>query len=60
MRNMILLGTFVCLEINSYLYKPHPALGFAIVPIDTVLTDIEENLQVELHSRLGIDTQIKF
>lgn len=60
MRNMILLGTFVCLEINSYLYKPHPALGFAIVTTDTVLTDIEENLQVELHSRLGIDTQIKF
>ncbi len=60
LKNMILLGTFVGLGINSYLYEPNPAIGIAIIPFDTVLTDTEENPQIEIHSRLGIDLNLKF
>ena len=60
MKNMILLGTFVGLGMNSYLYEPEPILGIAVIPFDTVLTDTEQNPQIETHSRLGVDLNLKF
>ncbi len=60
LKNMILLGAFTGLGINSYLYEPQPLAGLAVIPFDTVLTDTEENLQIEIHSRLGVDSNLKF
>ncbi len=60
MKNMILLGTMVNIGINSYLYEPEPSIGVAVMPFDTVLTDTENYPQIETHSRLGIDLNLKF
>ncbi len=60
MKNIIILGSFVGIGINSYLYQPNQKLGLAVVPFDTVLTEQEESFQVDVRSRVGIDTNLKF
>jgi len=60
LKEKMLLGDLLYLGINTYLNPPEPILGKAILPIDTKLLDIEDNAQIERHSRLGIDTKINF
>jgi len=60
LKEKMLLGELLYLEINTYLNPPEFILGKAILPIDTKLSDTEDNAQIERHSRLGIDTKINF
>jgi len=60
LKEKMLLGDLLYLGINTYLNPPEFILGKAILPIDTKLLDIEDNAQIERHSRLGIDTKINF
>ena len=60
LKEKMLLGDLLYLGINTYLNPPEFILGKAILPIDTKLLDIEDNAQIERHSRLGIDAKINF
>lgn len=53
--NLIFLGK------NSYLGKEDPfILGEAILPLGTRVADREDSIQIQSHSRIGMDTYIKY
>jgi len=57
----MILGKLIFLEKNSYLGKEEPfILGEAILSISTRVADREDSIQIESHSRVGMDTQIKY
>ena len=60
LKERMLLGEHLCLGINTSLKEEPFILGEAALSIDTKLVDTEENVQVESHARLGIDTQINY
>ncbi len=57
----MILGKLIFLKKNSYLSKEEPfILGEAILSISTRVADREDSIQIESHSRVGMDTQIKY
>jgi len=60
LKEKMILGDMLYLEINTSLKEDPFILGEAALSIDTKLTDIEESAQIQSHARLGIDTQINY
>ena len=60
LKEKMVLGDILYLGINTTLKKEPFILGEASLSVDTILTDNEENAQIQSHTRLGIDTQIKY
>ena len=55
----VILGWHTYLEVNTYLSEPLLLLdGGRSMPLDTVITDVEEAGQIERRSRLGMDTNL--